>query len=767
MFRILAHLVCRWPWAILGIWAVTAIWVGTVAPVWESAVQDEDVRFLPPDSLSVQGLQLMEQAFPREVFGSRLVLVVHRPDRPLSDDDYALVDKLAMALERLRQARPELAISACTTYRHPLVGARLTSQDRRCTIVNVPLGSPFLALRTAESVDAIEEVVGKELAGSVQPPEVYLTGHAGIGRDLTRAALRSLDHTTWATIGLVVVILLFIYRSPGLAALPLVAVSLAVWLSLNVLSLLSHCLHFQLLNVTRVFVIVVLFGAGTDYCLFLLSRYREEYERQGDHREAVRRSVRRVGAVLFASGAMIVAGLAAMGLAEFAKLRYTGPAIAVTLVVALAACLTLVPAIMCVCSPRVLFWPGRGREHRGETCAGPWSWLARAVVRHPHWMVAGCFLSLGPLAIYGAGVRYSYDFIHELPPMASSKRGLECIRRHFVPGEIGPLTVLLRSAQDWRGTSGQRHLQELSRRIRQVAAVAEVRSVIAPLGEPHAVAEGPKAWVAGLTHKLFQKAVQEYFLSQVGDRFVTRLEIVFRNDPFAEESVHALLQIRELVQRWTAQAGVDAFALFGVTPNIYDFAQVHEQDRATLWWIILTSVGLILLGLLRRPILVAFLLVSVLASYFATIGAAELLARFFLNTPAGEVNWKVPFFLFTIVLAVGEDYNVFLIARVQEETRRRPVADAVQYALARTGGTISCCGLIMAGTFATLMLCPLTTLIQLGMALACGVLLETFVVRPLLVPAFLVVCARVQALWREGSAVAPLSTEIEDTRQAA
>ena len=167
-----------------------------------------------------------------------------------------------------------------------------------------------------------------------------------------------------------------------------------------------------------------------------------------------------------------------------------------------------------------------------------------------------------------------------------------------------------------------------------------------------------------------------------------------------------------------------------------------EADRTRVDLLVLGGIFLILLVLVRRPWLAAYLLLTVLVSYYATLGATALVGTWWSGRPLGEVDWRVPFFLFTILVAVGEDYNILLISRLLQERKRHGTVEGTRLALARTGGTITSCGLIMAGTFATLMLGGLGTLVQIGFALSFGVLVDTFVVRPFLVPAFAVLVWR-------------------------
>jgi RND superfamily putative drug exporter len=231
-------------------------------------------------------------------------------------------------------------------------------------------------------------------------------------------------------------------------------------------------------------------------------------------------------------------------------------------------------------------------------------------------------------------------------------------------------------------------------------------------------------------------------------RFVTRLDVVPRTDPMDEHTAPTL----RLVEAWLHQelplyqslGGVRG-EVYGVTASARDLAEVTEKDRARINALVLVGIFLILVLLVRRPGLALYLLVTVLLSYFATLGATALLAHYWAGRPLGEVDWRVPFFLFTILVAVGEDYNILVVSRALEERSKYGGVEGTRRALARTGGTITSCGVIMAGTFGTLMLAGLNTLVQIGFALALGVLLDTFVIRPLLVPAF------TAWLWRHDS----------------
>jgi RND superfamily putative drug exporter len=765
MFKSLGRYAVRHPWSICLAWALAGLIVTLVAPAWNTRAQDDDIRFLPARCDSVRGYRLLEQAFPQDVFASNLLFAVERPDQALTDADLVLVDELVSDLNELRNGEPRLSINRVVSHRDPNVGSRLLSADRQCTLIQVALGTPFLALQTQATVDRADHVIRKRLETAPDGLAVYATGQAGLGRDLISAGASSLEKTTLATILLVVVILLAVYRAPLLALVPLVTIAVSVWVALKILALCTLIPGFYLVNISEVFAIVMLYGAGTDYCLFLISRYREELSQGQAPPGALHRSVGSVSGALAASAATVICGLGLMGLAEFAKVRCAGPAIAVSLAVALIASLTLAPALLRLLG-RAVFWPVDVPWRSANRDHGLWARISKAVVARPIAIWCASVGLLLPLAVLGICVKANYRATGELAASSSSVRGLDVIRKHFTAGEVGPVTILLESATDWDDSKARGVLDHLSRSLGYLDNVAEVRSMTQPLG-PKKVSGTffvPGSLLNNLSERaeeLARKTATKFYEARIatphGDHYVTRVDVVLQTDPFDPRSLPTL----DLLQTWlrerlpgdAKELGDVRAETYGVTVNARDLAEVTESDRLRIDALVLAGIFLILLALVRRPWLAAYLLVTVLLSYFATLGATTLMAHWWHARPLGEVDWRVPFFLFTILVAVGEDYNILLITRAQQEKKRRGTEDGLRRALARTGGTITSCGVIMAGTFATLMLSGLSTLVQIGFALAFGVLLDTFVVRPFLVPTFTL------WMWRRSDVDAPEGTE--------
>jgi RND superfamily putative drug exporter len=238
---------------------------------------------------------------------------------------------------------------------------------------------------------------------------------------------------------------------------------------------------------------------------------------------------------------------------------------------------------------------------------------------------------------------------------------------------------------------------------------------------------------------------------------ITRIDVVFKTDPFSEASLQALDRVYSALRAASAPGGplegVATIGIAGSTSMVHDLKQVTTNDERRMYLLVTLGVYAILVALLRRPGICLYLIATVVFGYLASLGLTDLLFRALHHGPApwAGLDWTVAFFLFVILVAVGEDYNIFLMARVIEEERNHGTTEGTRRAIAHTGGIISSCGLIMAGTFGSMLTGSLSSLRELGFALGLGVLLDTFLVRPILVPAFVILVERAKARSRARS----------------
>ena len=766
MFQLLARLVNQRGWVIIAGWVVVAAVLYKVAPAWESVTKDDDVRFFPAGYPSVIGQDLLRRGFPGDAASSQCVLVVERADGKLNPTDLAYVVKLSERLRKFKADEPNLGIRQVIDYRVPVLGPRLIgdaiSGPGQSTLVLVSLNGTYIAKQTRLAIEQLMSL----LAGFDDPPpglQVKMTGSAAVGHDMNKSANSSLAATTWTTVGLVVLILLIVYQSPLLALIPLATIALSVMVSLWAIASLTLVpgLKFQVINITNIFVIVVLFGAGTDYCLFLIARYREELARGRTGDDALREAIEQVGGALVASAGTVIVGLGMLWFSTFAKIQYTGPAIALSLAIGLLAALTLAPVLLHWLRGTVFFpftppHHEKGADREQESLAQIplatfWGKIADMVIARPGLILGVSLLALTPFAILGATTAPNYSQLTDLSPDQPSIIGSKVVRRYFAAGELGPTTVLIEHAKiDFRSDKGRNAIEEVSKRLAALPGIDEVRSISRPLGI------NPAKFSERLADRIRRPFVDPRYVStapvDAADfNHITRLDLIFQADPFSDRSLRALAEVRKTLAEATGPTGplegITQVGLAGSTAMVADLKQVTTQDEQRMYWLVTLGVYVILVALLRRPGICLYLIATVVLGYLASLGITELVFRSLHQGPDPWVglDWKVSFFLFVILVAVGEDYNIFLMARVIEEEAKHGPIEGTRQAVMHTGGIISSCGLIMAGTFGSMLTGNLTALKELGFALGLGVILDTFIVRPILVPAFVVLLHRYRA----------------------
>lgn len=686
------------------------------------------------------------------------------------------------------------------SWRHPVVGHKLGSNEAHARLINLQLGSDFTAVENIAALDGLEQLaveLRQQYASLVNPStRIEWSGSAAVGADMLRAAASGVKMTESITVLLVLLILAVVYRAPILIAIPLASIGLSLVVATNLIALLARDpaadtgYGLSVFTTTRIFIVVLLFGAGTDFCMFLLARSREMLQvRSVDSRRAWQRLVARswssVHDALVASALTTVVGLALMWFSHFKKFQYSGPIIAISLLVTLCVCLTFTPALLSGIGPAA-FWPRRpnGRQRGGQGInsadvpqqssadgSGYWAKLAGWVVARP---AAALMVTLVVLAIpAGYGLtrlgHVTYDLTEELSASAPSRRGARLISQYLPTQDGSPLRVLLIRDEPFASDEQLREACDSLSAVMYVAGVDSVRSLTDPLGDyPPGKRMGlfdKDAW----RRRVLNRIARERYVSNVDTMQlrVARFDVVLSDNPFSLEAAAALKRVQaaivhELARPQSAWHGAQ-LTTTGTTVGITDLRQITQSDQQRIQILVTVGVWLVLVILLRQWLLSTYLIFTVLLSYFATLGITYATFAALYAPDYSGLDWKVPLFLFVILVAVGQDYNVYLVTRIFEEQRRLGEAhgarrEAVRRALQMTGGIITSCGFVMAGTFIAmtgpailLWLSPslpmgwvdpntpvLRGMTELGFALALGVLLDTLIVRTILVPAFMV-----------------------------
>ncbi len=649
--------------AVLALWGVAILALGPFIGKFEAAQQNDPSTFLPGRAESVQVLEA-SKSFPSG--DASAAVVVFRADRGL--------DATARrAIEDRRDAFAEADIPGADGTAAPVI-----SSDGTGSIVTVPLVAGGDEDVLIDAVDELRRLASEGLPDGV---DVHVTGPAGFSADASRAFEGINSTLLLVTAALVFVLLVLIYRSPIFWALPLFAVLVAESVVRGIGYFIAEAgvvINGQVGGI----LLVLVFGAGTDYALLLTARYREELRREEDTHAAMRVALTRAGPAIVASAGTVVAALLCLSFASVDSTAGLGPVGAMGVAVAALAMITLLPALLLLAGRRA-FWPFVPRRGNADAAKhGPWRRLGEWIDgRHRRvWVVTS--LALGAMALGVATLDDDLTTANAFRGEVESIQGQRAIERSFPAGSSAPTVVIVppESAQATR-------------------AAAARSDVVAAVGRPES---GPP-----------------------GIRFT----VVLKADPYSEDGYAAIDTLRDELR-----AASDGAALVGgPTAEEADLRAATRQDTRLLVPLVLAVVLVILVVLLRAVTAPLVLMGTVVLSYFAALGGTLVLLELFADFPGEDPSY--PLFAFIFLVALGVDYNIFLMARVREEAHRASTREAMLTGLAVTGGVITSAGIVLAGTFSVLAVLPLVALTQIGITVAFGVLLDTFVVRSILVPA--------------------------------
>jgi RND superfamily putative drug exporter len=529
--------------------------------------------------------------------------------------------------------------------------------------------------------DRIRELAGSDASGLT----VHVAGPFGVAAD-SASAFEGIDGVLlFATIGVVVLILLVTYRSPVLWLLPVLSAAVALVVAQAVIYLLAEHAGLVVNGQSAGILTVLVFGAGTDYALLLVARYREELRRHQDRHEAMAVALHRAGPAIIASGSTVILGMLCLLFAATNSTRSLGPVAAIGVLVALLVMVTLLPALLVICG-RWLFWPVRPQYGSAEpTAHGLWARVGNRIARRPRlvWVstaLALAVLSIGIVKLDANGLTNAESFTGR----PDSVVGEEVLAQHFPQaGGAGTPVAIVADA----GAAEQ---------VRTVAAgTAGLGQVSTPV-----VRDG---------HAYLEGTLTDPPDSAAAYATIDRLRA----------SVHAVPEANAMVG--------------GGTAINLDLQRAAKHDRNLIVPIVLAVVLVILMLLLRAVLAPVLLIATVVLSFAAALGASALVFDWVFGF--GGADSSMPLFVFVFLVALGIDYNIFLMTRVHEESRRYGTRRGALIGLAATGGVITSAGAVLAGTFAVLGTLPLVFLAELGFAVALGVLLDTIVVRSVLVTA--------------------------------
>jgi putative drug exporter of the RND superfamily len=727
----LARIVIRFRYVVIAGWLIAAALCVVLLPSVASSVNTDNSTFLPASTPSQHALML---AAPFQPAGTTTGTLVVAGKAPLSVSDQSAVTGLEAKI-----AKDGHVVSVSDQ------GLSADGKAQKAGVVFSVLTSSPDASSTVAAVRAT--ISGADLPSGLRG---YLTGQLPTAVDNQNSQAGAQKRTQILSTLVILVMLIIVFRA---VLAPLVTLGPAVL----VLQMAEHVIGglaqhgLQVSTVTQTMLVVLLLGAGTDYGLFLILREREEIARGAGPRAAIERAARYVGeSITFSAGTVIVALLCLL-LASFGLYSGLGPALAVGVAMMLLAALTLTPALLAVFG-RAVFWPApiRHAERRGL-----WARLADVVIARPVVTLVLGVVFLGGLAVAAAGYTSSgFGGTSTGPAGSDSAAGTAAINAHYPAAVTSPTVVLLvYKSSVWADLSP---VQQAENDLAKKPVFASVNGLLNPNGTPVSTQQlqslysqlGPPGKLPATPPPNSPVPPQQYAAYRATTQFVSPdgktvqfYTTLTAGPPSTTAALNAVPAVRAAVTSVQHATGATDSGVKGLAPASYDVSAVSSSNLKQIVPIVAALLALLLGLVLRSVIAPVYLVATVVLSYLAALGIAVLIFQ----DAAGDtgLDFVLPFLLFVFLMALGEDYNILVMSRIREEAHKAPLHQAVADAMHHTGTTVTSAGLILAATFGVAGLTGATTQIkELATAIALGVLIDTFFVRTLLVPAIVVLCGR-------------------------
>jgi len=700
MFGRLGSFVVRRAWWVIGGWVLVAAAIIGFSPSLSDITSADQSDFLPDKYEAVQAIKLSQTAFPQQATATATIVVKRTDGAPLSENDVAKVGELANALKAKGIPRTQGF----------LTGPQFVAPDKTIQLINVGLEAttpddPALldAVRTMRT-ELKSQLNGTQLTAGV-------AGDVATFVDNESTFNEAFALVGGATVVLIIVLILIIFRSPIAAFLPIVVISIVMQITDGLVAMAGKAFNLEVSQDLQTILLIVLFGIGTDYILFLLFRYRERLRAGDDKKTAMVVAVERVGEVIAsAAGAVIVAFLVLL-LASLGFFGSLGPALAIAVGVMLVTSLTLIPAIVSLLG-RYVFWPSKAWQRQ------PKATMARRigvlVGKRSGLTAAVSGLILVALASGVLIYKANYDFGAGFPQETESAKAAKDLQRAFAAGALQPTEVYLTTTNGSPLTDSQ---------VSEFAA---------------AVATAPGVGQA-------QPPVKS------NDPAVVRISVLLKLNPATNEAIELVRDdLRDALHK-AAPPGTKA-VVGGYTAIFADINTANNRDLSVILPAAAILIALILALLLRSLVAPIYLVVAVLLNFAATLGATVYVFQGIQGDPG--VTFQLPIILYLFVVAIGTDYNILMIARLREEAREgKEPHEAAALGVEHAGPTVAAAGLILAGTFGVLMLAPISFLQQMGFAVALGIVLSAFVMSMFFVPSFTSLIGH--AAWWPGHGDAP------------
>jgi RND superfamily putative drug exporter len=742
IFGTIGAFAVKFRWFVLLVWVVAAVAVPRFLPSLASVTQGNNANFLPASAPSQHATDL---AAPFGI-GTKTTVPVVAAASPgkLSGTDVTWLGTLRQDLTQVP-----------TVVRVSDLGRSGDGQAEQLQVVST--AGQGNADQLTSLVNNLRSAIGK--AGAPPGLQVHLAGPNAIQVDQQKKSGSTGNQEELVSIAFILILLLLIFRALLAPIITLIPAAFAVFISGPLVAEAAQA-GLKVSQIAQLMLIVLVLGAGTDYGLFLVFRVRELLREGEEPKPAVQQALIRVGESISFSALTVIAALLSLLAATFQIYSALGIPLAIGIGVMLLAGLTLLPALLAIFG-RPLFWPTKVRG--GARRIGLWGRLAARIVKRPAAALITGVLVFGALAVAVTAYKPAgFGGTLSAPAGTDSATGQALLSRHFPASNANPTNLIYKLKQPiWNdpqvAVTGQRAITQsgqftgITGPLDPVGGVSlspaeftALHAGLSKLGPANTLPPTPPASV-----KVSPSAYQLYrataaFVSPDG-RTIQYEAGLKAGDPASTAALNAVPALRQAAARASAAMGAADYGLGGEAPAFYDISHISDSDLLRVIPIAILVIGVLLALVMRSLVAPLYLIASVGLSYLAALGLSVLI--FVELAGDGGLTFILPFLMFVFLLALGEDYNILVMSRIREEAHHLPLREAVSRAVAATGTTVTSAGMVLAGTFAVFAVVGGrgsggSQIRDVGVGLALGVLMDTFVVRTVLVPSTVVLLGR-------------------------
>ncbi len=739
-YRRLGRFTVKFRWVILVIWVLGTFGLVRAFPSLASQVNNQNTAFLPSNAPDVKAAELAKPLLGKERAELVEVVAVSKAGT-LKSSDLAVIQREIRALGKVSGIVRVQFAGEAPNHKAVLLSA----------ISNNAGFDPTAAKKT------VYGVIGTfSRAGPQSPLKFYVTGQVADGVFQNAQSRSAGSSTQGLSIAFIIVLLFIIFRSVLAPFVTLLPAALVLEVAGSIIGEIASHGVLKVSEVTQLLLIVIVLGAGTDYGLFLVYRVREGIRTGLEPKVAVATAVERVGESITASAGTVVLALLSLLFATFGIYHDLGIPLAIGIATMLLAGLTLLPALLAILG-RVVFWPSSPRT--GQQTVGWWGRVAGKIVSKPAPTLALGVVMFGLLA---AGVFWyspsGFGGAQSAPKGTVAAKGDAMVKRDFPLASANPTNLVLKLRTSAWKDPGQ--LQLIEAKLRASGLFTTLDYALAPAGAPISPTElqalhaelGPPAGLPALPPAHAKVSVHLYEQYRADGQYISPLGNVVQfaaglkaGPPGGTSALHAVPAVRSALTRAARAVKASDWGAAGEAPALADISSTSDSDLVHIIPLAALAIAILLALVLRSLVAPLYLIASVVLSYLAALGLSSIL--FIKLSGSGGITFLLPFLMFVFLLALGEDYNILVMTRIREEAHDHSLKDAVIRAIGASGPTITSAGLVLAGTFGVLAIAGSqgpggTQIRDIGVGLALGILMDTFLVRTLLVPSTVVLLGR-------------------------